>query len=185
MLTFSPVLLTTGNTDFDRLVGEVLRAARRRAGHRLGRLATPTLPASLLRAVERGEVALDRPLLTQLAQRYGVDLGDLLPQRATLIVGADGLVVNDIFEPCDTGSLTSCLSGYLRLIGRVRQEGVPPIALRRDDIHALADRLDLPCATVISRLADLMNARGVETRAMVQLYLDGASVVGVQAPAPR
>ena len=53
------------------------------------------------------------------------------------------------------------------------------MGLRRSDITALADHLDVPCTTVVTRLADLMLASGAEARAMIQLYLGGASVVGL------
>ncbi len=165
-------------------MGEALRRRRRRRGLRLRQLVDPTLDLATLKAAERGRLRLTRPLLTELAGRYGLDLEALFPPRRAVEIGTGGLVIDGQREPCDVGSLVSMLRAYLRLVGRLRADVGPARPLRRDDIRALADRLDIPCTDVISRLADLMDASGAETRAMIELYLSGASVVGLGGP-PR
>mgnify|MGYP001825831545 FL=1 len=165
---------------FERDIGSALRHARRRRRIRLRHLADARLSARTLKAAERGELSLTRPLVTELASRYGIDLGALFPPRQRLTISTNGLVLGLSEERCDTTSLTSVLQAYLLLIDRVRTDVAGRTRpLRRDDIRALADHLDLPCTTVIARLADLLEARGAETRAMIDLYLTGASVVGL------
>ena len=165
---------------FERDIGSALRHARRRRRIRRRHLADARLSARTLKAAERGDLPLTRPLVTELASRYGIDLGALFPPRQRITISAHGLVMGLSEEPCDTTSLTSVLQGYLVLIDRVRTDVAGKTRpLRRDDIRVLADHLDLPCTTVIARLADLLEARGAETRAMIDLYLTGASVVGL------
>lgn len=165
---------------FERDIGSALRHARRRRRIRLRHLADARLSARTLKAAERGELPLTRALVTELASRYGLDLGALFPPKQRLTIAAHGLVMGLAEEPCDATSLTSVLQAYLLLIDRVRTDVTGKTRpLRRDDIRVLADHLDLPCTTVIARLADLLEARGSETRAMIDLYLTGASVVGL------
>ncbi len=171
--------------DFATRVGATLSATRRRRKIRLRHLADSQLPLSALKAAERGELALSRQLLTRLASRYGVDLGELCGPRRQLRIGPDSISIASMSEQCELGSLNSMLTAYLRLLDRVRPNvGQPTTALRRDDIAQLADHLDAPCTAVISRLGDLLEARGAETQAMLDLYLAGASVVGLKTLHP-
>ena len=166
--------------EFAAGVGLALSQARRTAGVRFRHLADMNLPKATLKAAERGELQLNRPLLIQLASRYGVDLGDLVGTRDRLRIGVSSVAVGDLVEACETGSLSSMLSAYLRVVDRARSmHTTGPRPLRRDDIAQLADHLDEPCTTIIGRIGDLIEAKGAETQAMIDLYLTGASVVGL------
>ena len=171
---------------FARDIGSALRHARRSRKLRIRHLADARYPVKRLRAAERGELELTRPIVTELASRYGVDLGALLPRREPIQIRNGVLAMGPVSQPCKDQSLTSVLQAYLAVIDRVRTNAsARSRPLRRDDILVLADHLDLPCTIVISRLGDLMDARGAETRAMVDLYLTGASVVGFSSAIPR
>ncbi len=165
--------------DLARSVGDALRRIRRARRLRVRQLADRTLDVATLKAAEKGRLRLSRSLLIELAGRYGLDLEELFPPRRPVEIGPGRLTIDGQTEPCKDGSLTSMLGAYLRLVDRVRTDPGPVRPLRREDVRALADRLDIPCTDVISRLADLMYADGAETRAMIELYLSGASVVGL------
>ncbi len=170
---------------FAQNIGVALRDARRVRHMRIRHLADDSITAAQLKAAERGELPLSRPLLTELSSRYGVDLGGLFAERQAVRVEATKVSIGDDSEPCRADSLNSVLDAYLNLLDRVRSDntGAPgePKPLRRDDIRVLADQLDIPCTSVISRIAEMMDANGAETRAMVELYLSGASVVGLRS----
>ena len=170
---------------FAQNIGLALRDARRIRHMRRRHLADQSLSAAQLKAAERGELKLSRPLLTELSSRYGVDLGALFSERKPLRVDDDVICIGDDSEPCDADALKSVLKAYLNLLDRVRADntGAPgqPRPLRRDDIRVLAAHLNVPCPVVISELAELMDAKTTETRAMVELYLSGASVVGLRS----
>ncbi len=158
-------------------IGDRLRRRRRELGLRRRHLATDRVPPGQLRAIERGSVPLDGPTLTEVASTYGVDLALLVPERPSLVVDQSALTMGPLRERFTTGSLTSMVCAYLALMES--GSGNPGVPLHRDDIVKLADRLDLPCVSVISRIADQMRATGAQTRASVSLYLEGATVIGV------
>lgn len=175
-------VLSVYESDFAHRVGRELREARRSRKLRLRQIANGRFSVATLRAAERGQLDLDRPMLTELASRYGIDLGELFPSRQSLGIGANSVTIGDIGERCDLRSLNSTLTAYLSVIEQTRSAtGGNTGPLRRDDIQRLADHLDVPCTTIISRLADLVDAEGSETRAMIDLYLSGASIVGLRA----
>ena len=169
---------------FAQAVGLVLRDARRAKGIRLRHISDSNLRKSTLKAAERGQLQLNRALLTQLASRYGIDLAQVVGRRERLRIGASTIAIGQLAENCDVGSLNSMLTAYLRVVDRARGDTTGPKPLRRDDIAQLADHLDEPCTTIIGRIGDLMEARGAETHAMIDLYLTGASVVGLSGAGP-
>lgn len=182
--TVPSALHDRSDTRFASEFGQMLRTTRRLHRLRVRHLADAKLTTATLRAAERGELHLDRRTITQLASRYGLDLSALLPPRDELEIGAGSLHIGPASAPCDVGQLDSMLTAYLRLVGQVRAGSDNTLAtLRSDDVRKLADSLGTPCTTVISRLGDLVGASGAETRAMMDLYLTGASVVGLQEPA--
>jgi transcriptional regulator with XRE-family HTH domain len=160
-------------------IGNRLRRRRRKLGLRRRHLATEHVPPGHLRAIERGAVQLDGATLTEVASAYGVDLAMLVHGRPAMIVDEAALTIGEQREPFTAGSLTSMVCAYLALMKTGDTSTTPGTPLHRDDIVQLADRLDLPCVSVISRIADQMRATGAQTRAMVSLYLEGASVIGV------
>ena len=146
-------------------------------------MATEQVRPSTLRAVERGQFPLNRPILTQLSSAYGLDLAALLPGREPLQVTetamAMAMAMAEITVSYDKGSLTSIVRSYLLLLEQVPAPAGSGYQLRRNDIDQLADQLGLPRITIISRIATEMEASPAQTRAMVSLYLEGASVIGV------
>jgi hypothetical protein len=184
VVTVPNVSESADRASFARSMGLTLRDARRVRQMRRRHLADPSITASQLKAAERGELELSRPILTELSSRYGVDLGAFFGEREPLEIEATLVSIGDDSEPCVANSPSSALEAYLNLLDRVRSDntGAPgePRPLRRDDIQVLADHLAIPCTTVISEIAALMDAKRAETRAMVELYLAGASVVGLR-----
>ena len=74
----------------------------------------------------------------------------------------------------------SILEAYLRLVRRLRGvDSDASIMLRREDLIDIADQLGRPRPEIVDRVAVLMGATGEQRRAMVDLYLAGATVVGI------
>ncbi|MEX0667485.1 MAG: helix-turn-helix transcriptional regulator, partial [Acidimicrobiia bacterium] len=68
--------------DFDRALGERLRAARRRRGwslHEVERSSSNEFKSSVLGAYERGERSISVQRLHRLAQIYAIDVAHLIP----------------------------------------------------------------------------------------------------------
>lgn len=173
-------------TEFASTFAALLVARRRSLRLRRRQLADQTLPVSVLRAAERGELHLGPRMVTALASRYRIDIAEIVGPRATLIIGSSSLRIGTTSEPCAERGLDPVLRAYLRLIGRVRMDDAEtPRTLRREDIRTLADHLGVPCTSVLARLGDLMDAPGDETTAMIDLYLAGAGVVGLHHRMPE
>ena len=78
------------------------------------------------------------------------------------------------------GDVDSVLEAYLRLVKRLRGDAAGhAITLRREDLIDIADQLGRPRPEIVDRVAVLMGATGDQRRAMVDLYLAGADVVGL------
>jgi sortase (surface protein transpeptidase) len=133
-----------------------------------------------LRQIERGRLHLDESVIDGVCQVYGADLGTILPSRNPVsieggVITADG--VRASFSPTDS---TSLLDAYLRLIRQMRhQKRAPAVALRRDDIEAIAAFLAVPGAEIVDRLAALMGATAAQRSGMAMLFASGAIVIGL------
>lgn len=167
--------------EFGNRLGQFLRGVRRERGLKVRHVAGNGLRWRDIRAIERGEYPLEPILVGELAGRYGAELSDLLPAREPVLVMATGTIaaggMDEAFTPGDVESL---LKAYLTLIRRLR--GANPedaIVLRREDLIDIADQLERPRPEIVDRVAVLLGATGAQRRAMVDLYLSGASVVGV------
>ena len=171
---------------FARRLATLLREHRRADGVGLGTLARRSdrrFTTRELRAIESGRVHVTDA--TDLAALYGADLASILPARMAIAVDPAGQIITagvaEAFEPADT---TSMLTAYLRLIRRLRgAERDPVVALRRDDVDALAAVLDEPGERVIDRLGELMGATQAQRKVMVGLFVSGAVVVGLAVTA--
>lgn len=167
------------SADFAARFGSLLKGARRARRLRLRHLATPEFPVSTLRAVERGTHSLTPLVASELAAQYGAELAELFPARQALVLLATGTVsAGGIDEHFDAGDIDSVLEAYLRLIGRLRGDS-DVTTLRRDDLSDIADQLGRPRPEIIDRVGELAGATPAQRRAMVQLYLAGADVVGL------
>lgn len=167
--------------EFAARLGAFLREVRRERGVRIGHLAEGRLTRRVLRDVERGAHPLDPMLVSELAGRYGAELDELLPRREPILLLATGTIATGgMDETFDPGDVESLLAAYLRLVRRLRGANVDEvITLRREDLIDIADQLERPRPEIVDRVAVLLGATGAQRRAMVELYLSGASVVGV------
>jgi transcriptional regulator with XRE-family HTH domain len=167
--------------EFASRVGRFLRDVRRERGVRIRHLSDRDLSSGTLRDVERGNHDLSPMLVNELAGRYGAELDNLLPKREPILLMATGTIAtggrDESFEPNNVALL---LEAYLRLIRQLR--GANPddvITLRREDMIEIADQLERPRPEIVDRVSVLLGATGAQRRAMMELYLSGASVVGV------
>lgn len=163
----------------DRL-GRYLRAVRRERRLRLRQLATDDLPKATLRALEKGTHPLTPLVVAEVAARYGAELAELLPAREPLVLLATGTIcgggLEESFEP---GDIDSLIDAYLHLVRRLRGVECPVTSLRREDLVSIADQAGRPRTDIVDRVAAAMGATTAQRRAMVELYLAGADVVGV------
>ena len=160
--------------------GDILYSVRRTRGLRLRHLADAALPVRSLRAAEAGKLPLSADTVTDLAHRYGVELGRVLEARRPVrIDGSGSIAIGETFVEFVPGDEPSLLEGYLDAVRSIRALGDDElVALRRADIDALAAHLATPARAVIDRLGVLMGACPEQRRAMVGLYLANASVIG-------
>lgn len=167
--------------EFASRFGAFLSAARRERGIRLRHLADKTIPTRMLKAIERGDHLLEPLLVAELASRYGTDLDHLFPRREPVVLLATGTVAaGGLEEPFEPGDIDSIVVAYLRLIRRLRVgSGSQVITLRRDDLIDIADQLGRPRPEIVDRVAVQLGATGSQRRAMVDLYLSGAVVIGI------
>lgn len=136
--------------------------------------------AAQLRRFERGLVHLDESRINAVCRVYGTDLGAILPSGFLMSIEGGVITAGGVrmgFSPEDPRSL---LDAYLRLIRALRnQKRAPAIALRRDDIEALAQELGVSGAEVVDRLTLLMGATAEQRLAMTSLFAAGAMVIGL------
>lgn len=167
--------------EFASRLGSYLREVRRERSVRLRHMVDDALPIGVLRKIEKGVYPLEPMLVAELAGRYGADLHEILPTRDPVVILATGTIaaggMDEQFEP---GDVDSVLRAYLDLILRLRgADSDYAVTLRRDDLIDVADQLGRPRAEIVDRLAVLLGATGAQRRAMVDLYLSGAIVVGI------
>lgn len=171
------------NEQFAARLGPYLKSARRARGMRLRQLADSELGVGELRAVEKGKYPLTPLVVSALAARYGADLAGVMPPRDPVVLLATGTIstggLEETFDPHELGSV---LDAYVRLVRKLRDSrGLEMVTLRREDLIDIADQLDRPRTDVVDRVAALMGANDSQRRAMVELFLSGAEVVGVAA----
>jgi sortase (surface protein transpeptidase) len=171
--------------EFAGRFGRLLTSTRRRTRHSIDDIvviADGEFDASQFRQFERGAADLDESTVDALCQLYGADLGKVLPARSPVAITRGRITGNGISVKFAAQDPTSLLTGYLRLIRSMRrQKRAPAIALRRDDILALARYLDVDGAEVVEQLTTLMGATASQRKAMVMLFATGAIVIGLAA----
>jgi hypothetical protein len=179
-------------------LGLLLTACRERSGVRRGVLASAshgTFTSRELRQFEHGMGRIDGQTAGALALLYGADLGEILPHRLPLTIGwsetSAASVPLPVVSTCgvsltaDSNDHDDVLDAYLRLVRRLRGVSAAPVAeLRRADIAALADHLDITPDEVIDRLGALMGATHGQRRAMLSMFVAGAMVIGLVGAAP-
>ena len=117
------------------------------------------LDPALVAAVEAGEQAVSDPQLEALLGGYGVDPGELVPDRTELVVDLDEHLLTAGGEARPLGAPTpdEVLTTYLSLVYTLRRtEPGTPIVLRDADVDVLARVLELTQPEVEQRLQRLM-----------------------------
>ncbi len=155
-----------------RRLGELLVERRTSLGLTIEDLASAesTFGSADLRAIERGERALDDAQVHRLLQLYKADAGPVIPERSQLVIDLDegSLSVADraLVLPIGTDLTTEfddVLGRYLSLLYLLR--GLEPgehVSLRDDDLAVLAVALGRPVGEVRARLKALMLAGRAE-----------------------
>lgn len=146
-----------------RRLGLLLREQRLAAGHTIDDLAADArvgLRPSELDDAEHGRLPLDDAVVARLAAVYGVDPGELAPDRSRLVIDLDEglLLVGDRHDPIpDEATPQLILGRYLGLIQMLRAwTPGDPLPLRSADLEVLASSLGLDVGTVEDRLRALV-----------------------------
>jgi transcriptional regulator with XRE-family HTH domain len=154
-----------------RRLGELLTGRRAVMGMSLAdveRIAVGRFSAGDLHLFETGQAAATDDQLRHLAGIYGVDLGSITPQRATLSLDiGEGLVAiggeSERFAPDHDDR--EILLRYLAIVYRMRaiNPGVS-IPARNDDLDTLAQVFSTTPAEIRSTLESLMTVERIELR---------------------
>lgn len=138
--------------------GELLRAARKRAGlTRKQAAARAGTTAQKVRAYERGTRTVPPAVCARLAECYGDDLDAHVPRREPLEVNA--LIAS--------GGEDETLANFVHLVRRLRHaKPGEPLALRAVDLAALASALDADPEAIEHRIMDVLGCSRVEARTL-------------------
>lgn len=125
--------------DFDRALGERLRAARKRRGwslHEVERRSNDEFKSSVLGAYERGERAISVQRLYGLARLYDVDVSHLIPVGGD---ASDGSVTIDLEAMAAADEqMSEAIDRVLVAIQMRRRNGTGDLAVRKADLELLA-----------------------------------------------
>lgn len=144
--------------EFDRLLGERLRAARKRRGwslHDVEKYSDSEFKSSVLGAYERGERTVSVQRLHRLSQLYSVDVVQLIPispegEPADDDVSID-LAAIDSAEP----AVSEAIDRFLSAIQIRRRSADGSLAVRQSDLELLASLVRSDRSTV-RRVLDQM-----------------------------
>jgi len=143
--------------EFDRLLGERLRAARKRRGwslHDVEKYSNSEFKSSVLGAYERGERTVSVQRLHRLSQLYSVDIVQLIPispeAEGDHEVSID-LAAVDSAEP----AVSEAIDRFLSAIQIRRRSADGSLAVRQSDLELLASLVRSDRSTV-RRVLDQM-----------------------------
>ncbi len=144
--------------EFDRLLGERLRAARKRRGwslHDVEKYSDSEFKSSVLGAYERGERTVSVQRLHRLSQLYSVDVVQLIPISPEA-EPTDGdlsidLAAIDTAEP----AVSEAIDRFLSAIQIRRRSADGSLAVRQSDLELLASLVRSDRSTV-RRVLDQM-----------------------------
>jgi transcriptional regulator with XRE-family HTH domain len=144
--------------EFDRLLGERLRAARKRRGwslHDVEKYSDSEFKSSVLGAYERGERTVSVQRLHRLSQLYSVDVVQLIPispeaEPSDGDVSID-LAAIDAAEP----TVSEAIDRFLSAIQIRRRSADGSLAVRQSDLELLASLVRSDRSTV-RRVLDQM-----------------------------
>lgn len=145
-----------------RRLGALLHDARVAEGRSIGELCVGSrFGEDDLDAVEAGSRVLGDSEIEELVRLYGIDPGELVPERGHLVIdlrehqvvagGTARVIAGEAPTPDEV------LASYLSLVYTLRRaEPGTPLTLRDGDVAVLARALELAVPTVEHRLHDLM-----------------------------
>ena len=137
--------------EFDRLLGERLRAARKRRGwslHDVEKYSNSEFKSSVLGAYERGERTVSVQRLHRLSQLYSVDVVQLIPISPEAEAADDGVSIDlgaiDSAEP----AVSEAIDRFLSAIQIRRRSADGSLAVRQSDLELLASLVRSDRSTV-------------------------------------
>jgi transcriptional regulator with XRE-family HTH domain len=144
--------------DFDRVLGERLRAARKLRGwslHDVEANSQEEFKASVLGAYERGERTISVNRLYRLAELYEIGPAHLLPTHSELQAGPEGEVVLDLaaVEEADM-AVAEAIERYLTGIQLRRRQAEPSMVVRQSDLELLSSLVEADQGTIRQVLAE-------------------------------
>jgi transcriptional regulator with XRE-family HTH domain len=146
-----------------RRLGALLHTARGRRSSSLAEVAQRTrLSVAELEQIERGERPLGDDETSEVLRAYGVEPGDVLPERTELVIdlGENVLVAGGEVRTLagDAPTADAVLASYLSLVYTLRSTAPgTPIVLRDADVAVLSTALHLARTEVEFRLHELMD----------------------------
>jgi transcriptional regulator with XRE-family HTH domain len=144
--------------EFDRLLGERLRAARKRRGwslHDVEKYSNSEFKSSVLGAYERGERTVSVQRLHRLSQLYAVDVVQLIPISPEVEPSDDDVSIDlaaiDAAEP----AVSEAIDRFLSAIQIRRRSADGSLTVRQSDLELLASLVRSDRSTV-RRVLDQM-----------------------------
>lgn len=142
--------------NFDHLLGERLRAARKRRGWSLNeveRRSGQEFKSSVLGAYERGERSISVQRLHRLSQIYIVDVAQLIPEAAAEN-GEETVIDLDAMTSADE-TVSEAIDRFLSAIQLRRRSPEGDLTVRQTDIEFLAALVRSDRATVRRVITEL------------------------------
>jgi transcriptional regulator with XRE-family HTH domain len=142
--------------NFDHLLGERLRAARKRRGWSLNeveRRSGQEFKSSVLGAYERGERSISVQRLHRLSQIYMVDVAHLIPEAAAEN-GQETVIDLDAMTNADE-TVSEAIDRFLSAIQLRRRSPEGDLTVRQTDIEFLAALVRSDRATVRRVITEL------------------------------
>lgn len=127
--------------EFDRSLGERLRAARKRKNwslHDVEEISNSEFKSSVLGAYERGERAVSVQRLHRLAQIYSVDMVQLIPAEPDPVAAGGEVSIDLVAIDSADPSVTEAIDRFLSAIQFRRRSSDGSLAVRQSDLELLA-----------------------------------------------
>jgi transcriptional regulator with XRE-family HTH domain len=151
-------------------LGAILRAARKRRGMTRKQVsAIAGITAVKLRRYERGDKQVPADACARLAECYGDDLAEYVPQRVPPEIGDGEIVVAGIQRTVGPDT-EDVLAGFIDIVQRLRDtKPGEPLALRASDVIALGGALGHDPEEIERRIAE---ALGCSPKAARKLHAE-------------
>ncbi|HUO47097.1 MAG TPA: helix-turn-helix transcriptional regulator [Acidimicrobiia bacterium] len=137
--------------DFDRALGERLRAARKRRGWSLQeveRHSDSEFKSSVLGAYERGERAISVQRLHRLASLYSAPVAALIPTQSEMDGNDDPINIDLAAIDAADQSVMDAIDRFLSAIQLRRRSSDSSLAVRQADLELLASLVRSDRSTV-------------------------------------